>query len=93
MSKYPKFENKVCNGYKLSKSSIQVPFSIQHLVQFYNSYDNKESFFNVSFFDKLAGTDQLRKQLIEGKSSTEIRKSWQSKLANYKVLRKKYLLY
>ena len=29
-----------------------------------------------SFFDKLAGTDELRKQIIAGKSQDEIYLSW-----------------
>jgi len=41
----------------------------------------------------LAGSDQLRKQLIAGKSETEIRESWQADLAAFKGMRRKYLIY
>jgi uncharacterized protein YbbC (DUF1343 family) len=58
----------------------------------YESYPDKNSFFN-NFFDKLAGTDMLRKQIAEGKTEEEIRKSWQDDLKKYKAIRKKYLLY
>ena len=60
----------------------------------YKSYPNKEKFFSSpNFFDKLAGTTELRKQIIEGVSEEEIRASWQKDLEAYKVIRKKYLLY
>ncbi|RUA28039.1 MAG: DUF1343 domain-containing protein, partial [Bacteroidetes bacterium] len=49
--------------------------------------------FFTSFFDKLAGTDQLRKQIIEGKTEDEIRESWQKDLDKFKKIRSKYLLY
>ena len=50
-------------------------------------------FFFNSFFDKLAGTDKLKKQIISGKTEKEIKRSWQKGLAKFKILRKKYLLY
>ena len=53
---------------------------------------NKDKFFN-DFFDKLAGTDQLRKQIIAEKSEGEIRSSWKKELDTFKLTRKKYLLY
>ena len=52
----------------------------------------KESFFNT-FFDKLAGTNKLREQIISGKSSKEIKDSWKEDLNRFKLVRKKYLLY
>jgi uncharacterized protein YbbC (DUF1343 family) len=45
------------------------------------------------FFDKLAGTDKLRKQIQANWSVEEIRKSWQPGLQSYLAKRKKYLLY
>jgi uncharacterized protein YbbC (DUF1343 family) len=60
----------------------------------YNCYPNKEKFFSSpNFFDKLAGTTQLRKQIIGGVGEDVIRNSWQSDLDAYKEIRKKYLLY
>jgi uncharacterized protein YbbC (DUF1343 family) len=62
------------------------------LVDFYKETTDKDKFFN-DFFDKLAGTDQLRKQVIAGKTADEIVQSWQPALDVYKSMRKKYLLY
>ena len=45
------------------------------------------------FFAKLAGTDSLRQQIIAGTSESEIRRSWQKGLQQFKLIRIKYLLY
>ena len=44
-------------------------------------------------FDKLAGTELLKQQIISGKTESEIRKSWEPGLSEFKTTRKKYLLY
>lgn len=55
---------------------------------------SKETFFTrPEFFDKLAGTDALRMQILTGKTSAEIRQSWQESLNAFREKRKAYLLY
>jgi uncharacterized protein YbbC (DUF1343 family) len=44
-------------------------------------------------FNKLAGNDKLMWQVKSGKTEAQIRKSWEPALANFKKIRKKYLLY
>lgn len=69
-------------------------FTLKYILDFYNKMPDKSKFFaRADFFDKLAGTDELRKQIIEGKSEEEIRASWEEDLNAYKEMRKKYLLY
>ena len=46
-----------------------------------------------SWLNRLAGTDELIKQIRQGLPEDEIVKSWQPGLEKYKQLRKKYLLY
>jgi uncharacterized protein YbbC (DUF1343 family) len=46
-----------------------------------------------SFFNKLAGNNELWKQLKEQKSEEAIRATWQPSLDRFKAIRKKYLLY
>ncbi|HEV2830541.1 MAG TPA: DUF1343 domain-containing protein, partial [Hanamia sp.] len=46
-----------------------------------------------SFFNKLAGNNDLWQQIRDGKSEKEIRASWQPKLNEFKKIRKQYLLY
>jgi len=52
-----------------------------------------EFFTRPDFFDKLAGTDELRKQIIAGLTEEEIRASWKADLAAYRNMRQRYLLY
>jgi uncharacterized protein YbbC (DUF1343 family) len=52
----------------------------------------KEKFFN-NFFNTLAGTDELKKQILEGKTETEIRESWKTGHEEHKKRREKYLIY
>lgn len=69
-------------------------FTLKYVLDFYNKMPDKSKFFTrADFFDKLAGTDELRKQILAGLSEEEIRKSWESDLKAYKQMRKKYLLY
>lgn len=69
-------------------------FTLQYILKFYEKMADKEKFFaRPDFFDKLAGTDKLRKQISKGWSEGEIRASWQDDLEAYKTMRKKYLLY
>ena len=91
-SKYPKHENKICYGKDLTNTPILNSINLEWLIETYDQSQNKEDFF-ISFFDKLAGTDRLRKQIISGKSSREIKKSWKNELNEFKNIRDKYLLY
>ncbi len=69
-------------------------FTLKYILSFYDKMSDKSKFFTrPEFFDKLAGTDELRKQIQRGKSEKEIRASWQQDLKTYKNMRKKYLLY
>jgi len=54
---------------------------------------NQVFFTRSDFMDKLAGTDQLRKQIQMGWSEEKIRNAWQQDLAKFKEQRKPYLLY
>jgi uncharacterized protein YbbC (DUF1343 family) len=58
----------------------------------YAAYPRQELFF-IPFFDKLAGTDKLRIHIQNGWTEEQIRTYWESPLASYRKLRKKYLLY
>lgn len=92
----PPHKNTECNGILLSgyvdeiKASKKINLSL--LINMYNDLNIGEKFFN-NYFDKLAGTDVLRKQIIDGKTEDEIRETWRSDIEKYKVVRKKYLIY
>lgn len=89
-----------CYGWNLSGTKAAVlkavnnQIQLKHLLKAYEMFPGKDSFFlKNNFIDKLAGTDDLKKQIIEGKSEAQIRASWEPALSAYKAMRKKYLLY
>ena len=94
----PKHKDKLCYGFNLSGSTEEVlkkidnKVQISYLIDAYKAFPDKESFFNKSI-DRLAGTDDLARQIKEGWSEEDIRKSWEPKLSEFKTIRKKYLLY
>jgi uncharacterized protein YbbC (DUF1343 family) len=67
--------------------------------EMYDAYPSKEKFFDftqskeMNNIDRLAGTTLFKEQIIAGKSEEEIRKSWEPGLSQFKMMRKKYLLY
>ncbi len=96
-AKTPLYENQKCRGYNVSEygekfASTEGQLNLNWIIQLYTEANNRNDFFN-SFFDKLAGTDALKKQIEAGLSENEIRNTWGEKLEAFKVIRKKYLLY
>ena len=95
----PPSKGQVCKGYDLRKANKDLNtemkgLNLKYLRKMYAQSTDKEKFFsNAGFFDKLAGTDILRKQIIDGKTESEIRASWQPALKEFKVMRRKYVLY
>ena len=95
-SMHPKHKGERCFGISLIGYSrlagIPEKINLAWLTGAYDYFSGRGDFFN-SYFDKLAGTDKLRKQIISGASEEEIRKSWQEDLAEFKKIRNKYLIY
>lgn len=97
MSKKPPYEGEECFGYNLSGEALNIinpPYGLKlnWLLDFYFDLKDISDFF-IPYFDKLAGTDQLRLQILDGCTEEEIKSSWQTDLDNYLVIRKKYLMY
>ncbi len=88
----PPLKNKLCYGMDLRSVTPARKFDLQYLLLFYQSYPDKEKFF-TSYFDKLAGTTQLKQQIKDGLTEEQIRASWQPGLEEFKTKRNKYLLY
>ena len=92
-SKYPKHENKTCFGKDLRfQKNILNTLNLNWLIECYNQSPDKENFFTLNF-DKLAGTDKLREQIVSGYSSKQITETWKKGLADFTVIREKYLIY
>ncbi len=92
MAKYPKYEGKKCYGVDLRTSKRLNRLDLSYVIDAYKLWKEKESFF-TNYFNTLAGTDQLKKQIESGMSEKEIKETWQEGLDKYRILRKKYLLY
>jgi len=97
MSEDPPQKDKICYGinledYNTNKIRATGKINLSWLIELYKAFPDKEHFFNA-YFIKLAGTEELRKQIEAGKSEEEIRASWEPALSSYKTLREKYLLY
>ncbi len=93
----PKHKGVKCYGENLQKISIDdilknkeidLSYIIAHLGK-----ENISKITSVSFFDKLAGSSELRTALEHGLSEQEIRNQWQPQLQQFNSIRQKYLLY
>ncbi|UZH56018.1 DUF1343 domain-containing protein [Salinimicrobium tongyeongense] len=91
-AKSPKHLNKTCYGRDLTNSPQLDYLNLEWLIEAYNHSSQKEEFFNA-FFTKLAGTQELQKQIEKGMSAEEIRETWKPGLEDFKIVREKYLLY
>ena len=90
-SKWPPYENQPCYGISWIGQKPHYRFSLGPLIETYHRM-NRPDFFNP-YFTRLAGTDELQKQIESGLSEGEIRSSWEPKLQVFKEKRAKYLLY
>ena len=95
----PKLNGEQCRGEDLSKYSAELltdwrGINLDYLLKAYNELKDQGEFFtSTSFFDRLAGSDQLRNQIVEGMSVEDIKDSWRPGLDKYLKTRSKYLLY
>ena len=104
MAETPLFQNQECYGVDLRKYDTaelreKGKINLSWLIELYKAYPDKAKFFDskqsnqIGNFDKLAGTSQLREQIVAGKTEQEIRKTWEDGLTEFKKMRSKYLLY
>ena len=92
-AKDPPFLNQKCYGYYPMPIDVRISI-FSEVLYMYKLYSDKDEFFLKSnFFDKLAGTDEIRKMIIAGKTDEEIAAFYEKDLEAFKVKRKKYLLY
>jgi len=95
-AKHPKHQNRFCYGVDLGDENIDLTsgLNLSYILDAYKHYSNKSKFFLKNrFFDKLAGSDNLRKQIEAGLSEKKIKQSWQKGLNEFREIREKYLIY
>ncbi|REJ82517.1 MAG: DUF1343 domain-containing protein [Bacteroidetes bacterium] len=93
----PPYKDTLCEFIDMRKKissvdSLPRALKLEWIKDRYRLYPEKEKFFN-NFFNKLAGNSSLQKQIRENVPDNVIRKSWEPDLGNFKMIRKKYLLY
>jgi uncharacterized protein YbbC (DUF1343 family) len=97
MSTHPPFEGQLCRGLDLQAfyqhhGKMFGRINLSWLLMAFRDLGSDPAFFKP-FFDQLAGTDSLRKQIMTGKTEFQIRASWQEGIKKFSEIRGKYLLY
>jgi uncharacterized protein YbbC (DUF1343 family) len=94
-SRSPKCAGELCHGMELRDQYATVRdgrrLNLSWLLRAYRSYRGEAPFF-LPFFDLLAGTDALRRDIIAGKQEEEIRASWTRELNDFLTIRQRYLI-
>ena len=72
---------------------VQNKVDLEYLIESYRQYEEMDERFFNSFFDKLAGSSQLRIQIESGWSSDQIKQTWKDELDAFKKKRQLYLIY
>jgi len=95
---HPKFENQECQWIYLGKDSvnhliISNKINISWLINVYKDLKQQDIQVFNKYFPHHAGTLELQKQIEAGLQENAIRKSWEAGISEYKLTRKKYLLY
>jgi len=89
---HPKFDSEKCFGKNLTFFPTEKSVNLAYIIDAYSLTSDQNKFF-TPFFNKLAGNDILQKQIKAGVSEAQIRASWKNDLNEFKITRKKYLLY
>jgi uncharacterized protein YbbC (DUF1343 family) len=100
-AKNPKLLNQTCYGWDLGGANEEVLKEIDSkvrmkwMLQAYSLFPGKDTFFinKGSNFNRLAGNDDLIKQIKNNETEQQISASWKEDLDKFKKIRKKYLLY
>ncbi len=97
VSDNPPQKGQICYGIDLRKYNTDNiwksgKLNLGWIIELYKAFPDKTHFF-TTYFTKLTGSEELRKQIEAGKTEEEIRLSWEPALSKYKIMRQKYLLY
>lgn len=95
-AKNPPLKDQKCRGVDLrqldDEAIISKGFNLEYVIDAYHNLNMGEKFFSRMFL-LLTGVDYIKQMIMEGKSADEIRQMWQKDVEEFKVLRRKYLLY
>lgn len=96
-AKQPPYLGKKCQGMNLAgisdSAALDTGFDISFVIDAYTHMQRGADKFFSKFFDKLAGTQDLRRMIMAGKPESQIKASWAPATADFRKLRERYLLY
>src|SRR5687768_15365144 len=104
MAETPLFADQVCYGLDLRNYDVSLllkrkKINLQWIMELYKASPEKEKFFDSKQSNQMntieiqIGHAAFRQQIIDGVPEEEIRKTWEPGLSQYKIMRKKYLIY
>ena len=95
-AKNPPQLGRLCHGVNLSELSEEEirkkGVDLSYLIDAYRNL-NMDDYFFRPFFERLIGTDYVRKMIEQGKDADEIKVMWKEDVEKFKVQRRPYLLY
>lgn len=93
---HPPLEGRRCRGVDLSAMPLDeargMGLNLGYVIRASRALGLGERFF-TPMFDKLLGTDYVRRMILDGASAAEIRARWQPDVERFRVRRRPYLLY
>jgi len=96
VANHPKYQGRTCFGARVRviDRNIFQPYwtGIQIVNVLHTLYPDSLTWRTTSF-DRLCGTDGIRKAIIAGQNLGALRRNWQPDLAQFEKTRRKYLLY
>ncbi len=94
MSTKPLQENKECYGDDLRNLTHVPTFTLSFFLDFFKKIGDPKEFWNSKrWIEQLTGDPRFYSQVNEGWDEAKIRATWQGNLEQYRLIRKKYLLY
>jgi uncharacterized protein YbbC (DUF1343 family) len=96
---FSKYAGQPCHGVWVIPTNTEIfqPFrtGIALVQTVHKLYPNKFEFSpgTPQFFDQLAGTDSVRKGILDGQSISDIERQWQQGLDAFRQSRARYLIY
>ena len=95
-AKNPPLKDVECYGVDLrgidDEQVIAEGFNLEYVIDAYNKVGKPEKFFTRMFL-LLTGVDYIKEMIIAGNTADEISARWQKDVEEFKVLRRRYLLY
>lgn len=96
VAEHPRYENRLCRGARVvvtQRDDFQPYRTGLHVLNaLYHLYPDSFRFL-PAHFDRLTGTDTIRKAILAGGDLEELMHSWKEELQGFRSRREKYLIY